>query len=159
MSGEGKKQAWQSLTQSFASGARWVGCKPYKEEHTLRFPPPLHHMKRRSAPYSLSHPSLRPSAKLESYHLNVTMVVVGQAEPTPPAPFCLNTLAARLPDSNISTRTLSYPVTVRPTKGNSAPIWGFPQLWNASLLHRTREPRTNVILREALTTKNREQNK
>lgn len=128
-----------------ASGARWVGCEPYKEEHTLRSPFTTGREDQHLIPHHTPLPT--SSAKLESYHLKVMTVAVGSGTAHLPNPFCLNTLAARLPDSNIRTRTLFYPFYVRPPKIWALYLYGafISCEMNASLLNRTREPRAKAI--------------
>lgn len=82
--GEGSKLGRAS--DNLSKWSQVIGCEPYKEQHTLRSPSPLHHRKRRSALYSSSHPSLAPSAKLGRYHLNVMTAVVGSGIAHSPSP-------------------------------------------------------------------------
>lgn len=196
VSGEEKKQTWQSL-RLLASGGpgylqdggegeaetRQVGCKPSEEKRALRQPPsPL--------PYSLPLPRPTPRAKLESCRLErlkVGMAVVGPGRAhcpnALPLPFLVLFWAHGQPGSQTPGGRLrgSFPgklnrpreMTYMPCycgspqhqsqnsipsffcethqEINSAPTQGFHQLWNTSLLNRTRQL---SHLREALTMKN-----
>lgn len=127
-----------------ACGARWVGCKPYKEEHILRFSSSPHEKK--ISTLFLITPLPPPLCQYGELPCECNDGGDGSGRAHSPSPLVFEhtgSQASGLQHQNQNPILSFYCETHQ--EMSSAPTWGFPQLWNASLLSRTREPRTKAI--------------